>query len=150
MTTQNSCQIKFANNLNKRTGLRIRLHDDKITTEVKLDGVSYIHCQTVPYTQIESISDNSKPGERNNLHLAVATKNSNDRNKIMQTNDIDLDSIIVSLLNPETDMPSPEVLEQEAYELLMSKHAGRSASSIGDLDDMNEDFTSQFDATDLL
>lgn len=68
----------------------------------------------------------------------------------MQTNDIDLDSIIVSLLNPETDMPSPEVLEQEAYELLMSKHAGRSASSIGDLDDMNEDFTSQFDATDLL
>jgi len=44
MTTENSCQVKFANNLNKRTGLRIRLHDNKITTEVKLDGVSYDHC----------------------------------------------------------------------------------------------------------
>lgn len=47
-------------------------------------------------------------------------------------------------------MPSPEILEQEAYELLMSKHAGRSASEIGDVDDLNEDFMSEFSATDLL
>lgn len=140
MKTNNSCEIKFVNQIDKRTGLRVKVSDGKITTEVKLDGVSYEPCKTVDYV--------FKEQDKNPLHLVVATKNSKDRNKDMQINDIDLDSITMSLLNPQEDMPSPEVIEQEAYDLLSQKYSNKLGQK-GDGDEEDDD-DQGVEASDLL
>lgn len=65
----------------------------------------------------------------------------------MQINDIDLDSVTMSLLNPVEDMPSPELIEQEAFDLLSQKYSNKLQQNS---DDYDEDDEQSVEASDLL
>lgn len=85
----NHCEIDMEEGV--RTGLRIRVNDKQIVTQVKdSDDVSYRDC--------------AKQGKVsktwNSHHFAIAAKNSPDERGQMIMTDIDIDSIQISTFRP--------------------------------------------------
>jgi len=89
LRNNNHCEVDMEEGV--RTGLRIRVNDKQIVTQVKdSDDVSYRACAM----------QGKVSKSWNSYHLGVASKNSADEKGQMIMTDIDIDSLTISTFRP--------------------------------------------------